>query len=145
VIATIDANVLASGLIASEGGVIASIIQAWRAGQFEVVLSQHIYDELARALTRPYFISRVSAVTISRYLASVAQHATFSSITVSVSGVATHPEDDLVLATAVSAGADYLVTGDRRFRTRVPSYRGVRLVSPAEFLAILNADPDEGT
>jgi predicted nucleic acid-binding protein len=54
-----------------------------------------------------------------------------------VSGVATHPEDDLVLATAVSAGADYLVTGDIRFRTRVPSYQGISLVSPSEFLAII--------
>jgi predicted nucleic acid-binding protein len=56
---------------------------------------------------------------------------------VTVAGVATHPEDDLVLATALSAGADYLVTGDRRFRTRVPHYQGVTLVSPAEFLAII--------
>jgi len=54
-----------------------------------------------------------------------------------VSGIATHPEDDLVLATALSAGADYLVTGDRRFRTRVPHYQGITLISPAEFLAII--------
>ena len=79
----------------------------------------------------------VPADAIARYLAFVAQQSTFYPITVTVAGVATHPEDDLVLATALSAGADYLVTGDRRFRARVPHYQGVTLVSPAEFLAII--------
>jgi len=69
----------------------------------------------------------------------VAQHATLYPITVTITGVATHPEDDLVLATALSAGADYLVTGDRRFRARVPRYQGVIVISPADFLIILGA------
>jgi predicted nucleic acid-binding protein len=60
-----------------------------------------------------------------------------------VVGVATHPEDDLVLAAAVSAGATYFVTGDRRFRLRVPGFQGVQLVSPTEFVAILDAAPNE--
>ena len=136
-ISTLDANFLASGLIAQPGGTIASLVEAWRAGRFDVALSQHIYDELARTLAEAYFTSRVPVDVIANYLTFVAQQSTFYRITVTVSGVATHPEDDLVLATALSAGADYLVTGDRRFRTRVPSYRGVTLVSPAEFLAIL--------
>lgn len=143
-IATLDTNLLASGLIASEGGTIASIVAMWRAGQFEVALSQHIYDELVGALTQPYFTSRVPADAIARYLTFVMEHAAFSSITVQVVGVATHPEDDLVLATALSAGAEYLVTGDIRFRNRVPDYQSVRLVSPAEFLAIIVAPPDDG-
>jgi predicted nucleic acid-binding protein len=75
-------------------------------------------------------------------MAFVHSHAQRVSITVAVSGVATHPEDDLVLATAISAGADYLVTGDRRFRTRIPRYRSVLLLSPAEFLAVLPAPYD---
>ena len=136
-ISTLDANFLVSGLIAQPGGTIASIIDAWRAGRFEVALSQHIYDELERTLAEPYFANRVPSDAIADYLVFVAQHAALVSITVTVSGVATHPEDDLVLATAVSAGADYLVTGDRRLRARVSHFRGVTLVSPAEFLAIL--------
>ena len=144
-IATLDANLLASGLVAREGGTIASIIEAWQAGRFDVGLSQHLYGELARALTQPYFTRRVPPDAIARYLAFVARQATFYAIIVTVSGVATHPEDDLVLATAVSAGADYLVTGDRRFRMRVPSYQRVRVLSPAEFLALLPARADDAS
>ena len=37
-------------------------------------------------------------------------------ITAHVQGVATHAEDDLVLATAESAQADYLITGDKKLQ-----------------------------
>ncbi len=50
--------------------------------------------------------------------------------------MATHPEDDLVLATAVSAAADYLVTGDKQLQ-RLGGYHGVAIVSPRDFLALL--------
>ena len=45
-------------------------------------------------------------------------------------------EDDLVLATAISGRATYLVTGDRVFR-QVDEYRGVSFLTPREFLSII--------
>jgi predicted nucleic acid-binding protein len=62
--------------------------------------------------------------------------ATIVEITVDVEGVATHLEDDLVLATAISGNVDYLVTLDRQLLT-FGEYRGVRIVSTREFLALL--------
>ena len=60
-------------------------------------------------------------------------------VTAQVQGVATHPEDDLILATAISGNADYLVTGDRQLLA-LGSYGGVRIVTPRDFLAILDAE-----
>jgi len=57
-------------------------------------------------------------------------------LTVEVTGVATHPEDDLILATAVAGEASYLVTGDRKLRA-VGAFQGVTILSPREFLARL--------
>jgi len=71
------------------------------------------------------------------YLDFVQDASQHTEIAVQVAGVATHPEDHLVLAAAISARVDYLVTSDRRFRTRVPRYEGIVLLSPAEFLTIL--------
>lgn len=68
-------------------------------------------------------------------------NATVVPITVVVSGVATHPEDDLVLATAVSGQVDYLVTLDRQLLS-LGEYQGVRIVSTREFLAAL--PPEDG-
>lgn len=56
-----------------------------------------------------------------------------TAITVQVTGIATHAHDDLVLATAISAGAEYLVTGDRGLRD-VGEYQGVAILTPREFL-----------
>jgi predicted nucleic acid-binding protein len=53
-----------------------------------------------------------------------------------VQGVASHPEDDLILATAVSAQADYLVTGDRQLLA-LGRYQGVEIVTPRAFATIL--------
>jgi predicted nucleic acid-binding protein len=41
-----------------------------------------------------------------------------------------------VLATALSARAPYLVTGDRRLRERI-AYRGTQMLSPRQFLTLL--------
>ncbi|OGG14041.1 hypothetical protein A3D77_00845 [Candidatus Gottesmanbacteria bacterium RIFCSPHIGHO2_02_FULL_39_11] len=61
-----------------------------------------------------------------------------TSISVSVQRIATHPEDDLTIATALSAKADYLVTGDGPLLRKVgSSYQGVNLVAPSVFLEIL--------
>lgn len=64
-----------------------------------------------------------------------------TALTVEVTGVATHPEDDLILATAVAGAAAYLVTGDRRLRA-VGAFQGVAILSPREFLERLWLIPD---
>jgi predicted nucleic acid-binding protein len=61
-------------------------------------------------------------------------------ITATVQGVATHPEDDLVLATVVSAGAHYLVTGDTKLQD-LGAFEGVTILSPRAFLERLTHDP----
>lgn len=58
--------------------------------------------------------------------------------TVKVEHVASYPEDDLVLATAVSAKADYLVIGDGALQ-QLGVYEGVTILSPRAFLDILQA------
>jgi predicted nucleic acid-binding protein len=49
----------------------------------------------------------------------------------------THPEDDLVLAAAISAIADYLVTGDRQLQ-RIAHFHDVEIVTPRAFHSILD-------
>jgi putative PIN family toxin of toxin-antitoxin system len=138
--AVLDTNVLASGFAGflipvSKSG---QILHHWRAGQFELLVSEHILTELANTFANPYFQKRLTAQQAAGTIALVRSEATITPITIAVQGVATHPEDDVVLATAVSGGADYLVTGDSKLQER-GSYRGVIIISPAEFLEILNA------
>ncbi len=50
-----------------------------------------------------------------------------------VHGVAADEEDDLVLATAVAAQADYLVTGDR-YLLEIGEFRGIPIVTSRDRL-----------
>ena len=131
----LDTNVLASGFagflnLASTPG---QLLHAWQGRQFELVVSEHIVGEVAHAFEDPYFRRRMTPEQISAAQSLLRRQATLTVITVQVQGIATHPEDDLVLSTAVSARVDYLVSGDGKLR-RLGSYQGVRIVSPRQFL-----------
>ena len=135
---TVDTNALASGFVGDPHvSPPATILDAWRQRLFTLALSEHILTELSRTFTLPYFRRRLSTAEAEVNVLLLRQRARIVPLTVTVAGVATHPEDDLVIATAVSASADYLVTGDRPLVTRVPTYEGVRLLSPREFLTLL--------
>lgn len=60
-------------------------------------------------------------------------------LTVSVTGEATHSEDDLVLATALSGHASFLATRDGQL-LKLASYGGLQFVPPGRLLAILDSE-----
>lgn len=137
--AVLDANVLASGFPASTNAP-ALIINRWRAGQFQVAVSQHILDEVERTWRKPYWQARFSPSQVERALELLRRDADVVSPAVAVSRGASHPEDDQVIATAVSANVDYLVTGDRMLQ-RLGAYKGISILSPQQFLVVLDQEP----
>jgi len=100
VIVVLDANILASMAVARDRGVLAAILGAWRQGQFLVAISDHLISELRRTLANSYFSTRLTSQDAQMYLAFVRSASDVVPITTDVSGVATHPEDDLVIAAA---------------------------------------------
>src|SRR4051795_344546 len=139
--AVLDTNVLASAAIAHPETTLATILDDVVANRFELAISEYILVELRRTLATPYYAARITPAAAARYVRLLISLGTTVRISTFVQGVATHPEDDPILATALSVRADYLVTGDRRLRDRVPSFQGIPLVSPAEFLDILTRQP----
>lgn len=135
--AVLDTNILVSGTLTTTTPP-GKILNAWRAGQFELIISAHILDELERTLQKPYFQNNLTSQAISNFVDLLQNETTITPITLKIQGVATHLEDDLILATAVSAKADYLVTGDGPLLAKVGnSYQGITLVTPKHFLQIL--------
>src|SRR5215213_1638199 len=99
--AVLDANALAAGATGlhipqSTPG---ELLRAWRAGQFDLILSDHLLTETRRTLEKPYFQSRLSPAEVTLFIETLIEDATIVQLTVTVEGVASHPEDDLVLAT----------------------------------------------
>jgi uncharacterized protein len=141
--AVLDTNVLASatGSFYIPNSIPAALLHAAILRRFQLITSAMILEELHRTLQKPYFQQRLPAQDIEEIERIITRWARRVPITVSVHGGAPHPEDDPILATAASARVDYLVTGDGRLRKQVPSFSGIPLISPAEFLEILSREP----
>ena len=137
----LDANVLAPAF-ANPTATAGHLVALWQAGRYELVVSEHLIAELRRTYADPYYASRLTPWQVDAAEALLRGAATVTSIAVAVAGIATHPEDDLVLATALSAGADFLCTRDRQL-LKLGSHLRLRIVSPAELLAILEQDEDD--
>ncbi len=110
--ATIDTNTLASGAIAQKG-VIATLIDAWRQGNIEFVLSEHILIELERTLRKPYFAARLDERDRRAFLALLLEYCAIVELRDPIPVVLVDEADNLVLATALAGKAPYLVSGDR--------------------------------
>ncbi|MBI2861314.1 MAG: putative toxin-antitoxin system toxin component, PIN family [Chloroflexi bacterium] len=139
--AALDANTIVSATIVPVG-ISAQILDAAAARHFTLITSGAIVTEVTRVLGYPRIQRKyhISPAGIERVRSFLQRRAVLTPITVEIHGVATHSEDDLVLATAVSAQADYLVTGDTHLQ-KLRAYGGVTIVSPREFLMVLESQP----
>lgn len=138
--AVLDTNVLASDIsgVRQPNSAPGEILRRWRRQTFLLVLSEHLFRELERTLGKRYFTRKLSPSQIDRFLATLRTQGDMTSVSGTPSRIATHPEDDLVLAAVASAQADYLVTGDRQLQA-LGTFGHAAIVSPAEFIAILDA------
>jgi putative PIN family toxin of toxin-antitoxin system len=135
--AVLDANTIISAMLV-RGGLPARILDAAYAVAFLCFSGDAIVREVFRTLDshrirRKYSFDMTDMIRLRAFLQS---DLVYTPITVDVRGVASHPEDDLILATAASAKADYLVTGDRQLLA-LGRYQGVEIVTPRAFATIL--------
>lgn len=135
---TLDANVLAPAFTGKNSAPV-RLIGLWRAGLFELVLSDHLLQEFARTLSDPYYVRRFSPIEGALTLALLSARAHITGLTVPVNSVATHPEDDLVLSTALSGNASILCTRDKQL-LRLRQHQTVSILSPGELLALLEQE-----
>ena len=134
----LDANVLISGVLAQTrpGTTLGRLVLALEALEFRLVTSQPILDEVQRNLSRVLAPTDVSEFAIKQYLEFLRVAAELVEVSSVIVGVATHHDDDWILATAVSGEAEILVTGDKQLLA-LNQYRGVTIVTPRQFLDLL--------
>lgn len=128
----VDTNLIVSGLISS--GVPRQLLEAARAGAFELCTSETLLAELLSVLCRPKFANRLGGrapqdiVEDLRRLAFVATPISVPRV------VTTDPDDDHVLAAAVAGAADLIASGDRHDLLPLGSYAGMDIVTAREAL-----------
>lgn len=140
-LAILDTNVWLSGFVGlrDQKTAPAEILVRWRDDHFVAGISEPIMREIARALAKPYFQSRLTLPERKAALAELERRAQFSASLPSIVGAATHKEDDLIIATAVALNAECIVTRDVQL-LRLGSFRAIRILSPLGFLEHLERE-----
>jgi putative PIN family toxin of toxin-antitoxin system len=137
--AFLDTNVLASGLRGFQIPTSApgEVMRRWRDGAFILLVSEHVLAELERTLANPYFMSRISRNQVDQALATLRRYGQVVDSADTVTGVASHPEDDRVLAAVRSASADVLVTGDKQLLA-IGHFGRTEILTPSSFVEVLD-------
>jgi hypothetical protein len=139
----VDTNIWVSSLIASSKTA-AKLVDKWRKGKFEIVVSEQQVLELYDVFSRPklLFKYRIDRQEIEDLVSSIATRA--ERITLKGSSKVCHdPDDDIIIETAIRGKAKYLVTGDRDIMDDkgVLSYlsrHSVIVISLVKFLDIID-------
>jgi len=135
----LDTNVVASAVL--WGGVPRQLLQAGREKRVSLFTSIRLLAELTDILVRPKFERKLAAsgLTIEQIVDRYAELAAVVQPAAIAPTVLDDPDDDQVLACAVAARADLIVSGDRRHLLPLGSFEGMPIVSPAEALRIISA------
>lgn len=110
--AVVDPGVLVSALIAPKGapGQVFDLLFEHR---FELLVSPRLLDELTAVLLRDRFRRYATAAEVREFVADLATVATVVQDPPHPAAVTRDPDDDYLIALAVAAQADVLVSGDR--------------------------------
>jgi uncharacterized protein len=131
----LDTNVLVSGLL-FPGGPPSRLVKAWRAGAFDLVISDFVLEELAR--TWGHLAPRLKAARndLVDFLDTIGVRAELLRVDANMLELAgaaklRDPNDLPILALLVGSAADFLVTGDKDLLVLADAYP---ILSPADFV-----------
>jgi len=108
--AVLDPNVLIAAIL-SPGGAPAQLLGRWLGGDFELIVSEKLLDELERALAYPKLRARVASTDVAAFVELLARSAVVAVDPPDPGGRSADPGDDHLIALAETQQA-VLVTGD---------------------------------
>jgi len=132
----LDTNVLVSALI-SIGTPPSLLYEAWAQGEFQLITSRAQIKELTRVLAyerlRPY-IDPADAETLAETIDAAAVVVE----SLPETKVAADPDDNVILATAITGHAELIVTGDKSHLLSLGSVEGIPVITPREAIRRLS-------
>jgi len=138
--AVLDTNILVSGLISPRGSP-AKIIDLWQEGNYILVTSKAILNEVRRVLNCPKIFHNyhLSRKRIKEYLEGLSIFAEAVRPRKRVLVIKQDPQDNKFIEAALAGRADFLVSGDKHL-LKLKEYQGMRIVTANTFLTSTNFD-----
>ncbi len=125
----LDTNVFISGIFFS--GPPHRILQGWRDGRVQLVLSPDIFEEYQRVAEILH--KQFPAVDLSELLELVLVKAEMCQVEALSEKVCADPDDDKFIACALSSGSKIIVSGDKHLLD-VNGYEGIEIIKPRTFV-----------
>ena len=137
----LDSTVLVSAFL-TKAGVSAELLQKAKDGGFDMCLAEEILEEVQRALLqyqkirKRYHYTDQAVIQFVQNLRIVAHLITGLP---SIEVVNSDPNDNMVVACALKARANYIVTRDNDLLS-LGNYEDIKVVTPENFMGILRGD-----
>jgi len=123
----LDTNVLVSALL-TKGTPPDQLYQAWKARRFELAISTWQIKELRRVLAYETLQPYVNGFEASLLLENIDSLAQIVEV-LTPHTASPDPDDNWILASAVAAGADLLVTGDKNDLLQLKQVEAIEIVN----------------
>ena len=126
----LDTNILISALLFK--GELSKIVDLWEKGKITPVISKETFEEFRDVLKYPKFsLTKDEVKTIVEE--KILPFFEVIDISVNINGICKDPDDDKFLSCAVSASADFIVTGDKDFGS-LKRYKSTVIIKASDFL-----------
>ena len=132
----IDTTVWVSGIFWH--GLPNEILEMWKAGDFEIIVSEAILEEIERKLHEKAVEFEIETEIVSEWLDLITIEAIFVQPQEKIRACR-DPDDDMFLEAAVEGRADFIVSGDKDL-TDMGEFREIKLVKPTQFYDFLTRD-----
>jgi putative PIN family toxin of toxin-antitoxin system len=129
----LDTNVLVSSILFK--GELAGIVDLWKRGKIVPVFSRETFDEFRTVLEYPKFTLTGGEIK-SIIEEEVLPFFDIVEISDEVSGVCKDPDDDKFIACALSASANFIVSGDKDL-CDVGTYRTIKIIRASDLLKMI--------
>ena len=136
----LDTGILIAALITS-GTPPDMIYRAWRKKRFELITSEWQLEEFRRVSRYPKLRTYLKSADAGNLINGLRREATVLSQLPTVD-LSPDPDDNPVLAMALAAHADILVTGDRRDLLALGTVGATRILSARQFVDELKISTD---
>jgi putative PIN family toxin of toxin-antitoxin system len=128
----IDTNVFVSGL--NFAGKPGEVLELFIRGDIEVIISPFILSEIERILRERFDWIKGN---IHRVLNRIKRQTILVHPKLKVTIIKRKDDDNRILECAIEGKVQYLISGDRKHLLPLKEYKGIKILSPAEFLKLL--------
>ncbi len=131
----LDTNILIGALI-TKGTPPDELYKAWLRGEFDLIVSHFQFAELEAVLARPRLRKFVHANEANIMIEELRSLAVITE-TGQSENLSPDPDDDRILASAIAAQADLIVSGDKRDMLALAEVRGIPILTARQALDLI--------